>query len=322
MRVKNREQENKELCIEVSDMSKYYGELKAVDEITFEVEQGIIFGMLGPNGAGKTTTIEMLIGLKERTSGEVSVLGMDPERELEKLKQRVGVQLQSPSLFPRLTVEEMVDLFASFYDNPFSEEKAISMVGLEDKIKTRIESLSGGQHHRLAVALALLSNGDIIFLDEPTTGLDPQARRGLWDVIEEMKEMGKTVFLTTHYMEEAEELCDDLLIIDHGEIIARGGPEELIERYFQERTIEFTDPGFREEGLEKLSSLEHVTHLEMGEAGENDNLIYLYTDNAARTMNELMNFSEKNGDRIENLNLRHPTLEDLFLKLTGRKIRE
>ena len=306
-------------CIEVEDLSKHYGDLKAVDEITFQVDQGIIFGMLGPNGAGKTTTIETLIGLTERTSGDVSVLGLDPKKDQAKLKQKVGVQLQSPSLFPRLTVQEMIELFSSFYDNPFSEDKAISMVGLEDKMKTRIESLSGGQHHRLAVALALLSNGDIIFLDEPTTGLDPQARRKLWEVIEEMKNLGKTVFLTTHYMEEAEELCDDLLIIDHGEIIARGGPGELIDRYFQERTIEFTDPGFRDEDFQKLTSLDHVTHLEQEEDGD---LIYLYTDNAASTMNDLMHFGENNGDEIVNLNLRQPTLEDLFLKLTGRKIRE
>ena len=306
-------------CIRAENLSKHYDDLKAVDEITFQVEQGIIFGMLGPNGAGKTTTIETLIGLTDRTSGDVSVLGLDPKTDQVELKQRVGVQLQSPSLFPRLTVQEMIKLFASFYDEPFSEEKAVSMVGLEEKKQTRIESLSGGQHHRLAVALALLSNGDIIFLDEPTTGLDPQARRRLWEVIEEMKVLGKTVFLTTHYMEEAEELCDDLLIIDQGKIIARGGPTELINEYFQERTIEFADPGFQKETLEKLKSLDHVTHLEQEEDGD---LIYLYTDEAASTMNDLMHFVENNGDEIVNLNLRQPTLEDLFLKLTGRKIRE
>ncbi len=306
-------------CIKAENLSKHYGDLKAVDDITFQVEQGVIFGMLGPNGAGKTTTIETLIGLTDRTSGNISVLGLDPKSDQMELKQKVGVQLQSPSLFPRLTVQEMIGLFASFYEESFSEDKAVSMVGLEDKMQTRIESLSGGQHHRLAVALALLSNGDIIFLDEPTTGLDPQARRKLWEVIEEMKSLGKTVFLTTHYMEEAEELCDDLLIIDHGEIIARGGPTELINEYFQERTIEFADPGFQKESLQKLEALDHVTHLEQD---ENSELIFLYTDDAASTMNDLMHFGENNGDEIVNLNLRRPTLEDLFLKLTGRKIRE
>ena len=307
-----------EVCIKVENLFKYFGEVKAVDGISFEVESGTIFGLLGPNGAGKTTTIENLIGLLSRDGGHIDILGFDPEKDKEKLQEKIGAQLQSPALFDKLTVKEMVSLFASFYTNPFSIEDAIEMVELNSKNEDYVESLSGGQKHRLAVALAIISNGEIIFLDEPTTGLDPQSRRKVWSVIKKLKKLGKTIFMTTHYMEEAEKLCDKLLIIDHGKVLVRGNPTELIERHFEVDMIEFENSSFIEDEIGALASLESVTGQKLD---HNENII-LYTVDAVQTIAGLLDFSEKAGKPIRNLNLRKPTLDDLFIKLTGKEIRE
>ena len=307
-----------EVCIKVENLYKYFGEIKAVNGISFEVESGTIFGLLGPNGAGKTTTIENLIGLLSRDGGQINILGFDPEKDKEKLQGKIGAQLQSPALFDKLTVKEMVSLFASFYTNPFSIEDAIEMVELNSKNDDYVESLSGGQKHRLAVALAIISNGEIIFLDEPTTGLDPQSRRKVWSVIKKLKKLGKTIFMTTHYMEEAEKLCDQLLIIDHGKVLVRGNPTELIEKHFEVDMIEFENSSFIEEEIGALASLESVTGQKLD---HNENII-LYTVDAVKTIAGLLSFSEKAGKPIRNLNLRKPTLDDLFIKLTGKEIRE
>ena len=307
-----------EVCIKVENLYKYFGEVKAVDGISFEVESGTIFGLLGPNGAGKTTTIENLIGLLSRDGGHIDILGFDPEKDKEKLQEKIGAQLQSPALFDKLTVKEMVSLFASFYTNPFSIEDAIEMVELNSKNEDYVESLSGGQKHRLAVALAIISNGEIIFLDEPTTGLDPQSRRKVWSVIKKLKKLGKTIFMTTHYMEEAEKLCDQLLIIDHGKVLVRGNPTELIEKHFEVDMIEFENSSFIEDEIGALASLESVTGQKLD---HNENII-LYTVDAVQTIAGLLAFSEKAGKPIRNLNLRKPTLDDLFIKLTGKEIRE
>ena len=307
-----------EVCIKVENLFKYFGEVKAVDGISFEVESGTIFGLLGPNGAGKTTTIENLIGLLSRDGGHIDILGFDPEKDKEKLQEKIGAQLQSPALFDKLTVKEMVSLFASFYTNPFSIEDAIEMVELNSKNEDYVESLSGGQKHRLAVALAIISNGEIIFLDEPTTGLDPQSRRKVWSVIKKLKKLGKTIFMTTHYMEEAEKLCDQLLIIDHGKVLVRGNPTELIEKHFEVDMIEFENSSFIEDEIGALASLESVTGQKLD---QNENII-LYTVDAVQTIAGLLAFSEKAGKPIRNLNLRKPTLDDLFIKLTGKEIRE
>lgn len=307
-----------EVCIKVENLFKYFGEVKAVDGISFEVESGTIFGLLGPNGAGKTTTIENLIGLLSRDGGHIDILGFDPEKDKEKLQEKIGAQLQSPALFDKLTVKEMVSLFASFYTNPFSIEDAIEMVELNSKNEDYVESLSGGQKHRLAVALAIISNGEIIFLDEPTTGLDPQSRRKVWSVIKKLKKLGKTIFMTTHYMEEAEKLCDKLLIIDHGKVLVRGNPTELIEKHFEVDMIEFENSSFIEDEIGALASLESVTGQKLD---HNENII-LYTVDAVQTIAGLLDFSEKAGKPIRNLNLRKPTLDDLFIKLTGKEIRE
>ncbi|MCK4260119.1 MAG: ABC transporter ATP-binding protein [Halanaerobiales bacterium] len=309
----------KNSSIEVIDLKKYYGEVKAVDGISFQVEKGMVFGMLGPNGAGKSTTIETLVGLNQRDSGQVNILGLDPEKDLKDLKMKMGVQLQTPSLFTRLTVSESVNLFASFYPNPLSTEEVLTRVGLETMQKKQIQALSGGQRHRLAIALAMVGNSEVIFLDEPTTGLDPQARRQLWDVIFQLKEEGVTVFLTTHYMDEAERLCDQLVIIDYGKIIASGAPKELINTYFSDRAVEFKNPGFTEQEKIEIEELKIANRINY-ETEENN--IILYTDEPTQTITQLINYAEKISKPIDDLVVRHATLEDVFLKLTGRGIRE
>lgn len=304
-------------AVRVQDLKKYYGEVKAVDGVSFAVTKGSIFGMLGPNGAGKTTTIETIIGLLDSTSGTANVLGMDTKTELAEIKKRIGVQLQDPSLFPRLTAQETLDLFASFYSDPLSVQEAAAQVGLENSLSQQISSLSGGQRHRLAVSLALVSNGEIVFLDEPTTGLDPNARRDLWDTIRQLQDRGCTVFLTTHYMDEAETLCDDLVIIDHGKIIARGSPQELINSSFPHKAIEFTDPGLREEERDALRKVNATGGINFEDREEK---IILYSEGVTNTITSLMEFTNQHGKRLEDLNVRSATLDDVFLKLTGRAI--
>ncbi|MFP4017479.1 MAG: ABC transporter ATP-binding protein [Halanaerobiales bacterium] len=305
--------------IVVKDLKKHYGAVKAVDGISFEVEEGSVFGMLGPNGAGKTTTIETIVGLNKKDSGQVSVFGYDNENDLDKVKKLIGVQLQSPSLFPRLTVKEIIELFGSFYPDPLSSTEVIEKIGLEEKADTHVKNLSGGQKHRLAVGLAMVSNGKVVFLDEPTTGLDPQARRQVWDVILALKGAGKTVFITTHYMDEAEKLCDKLLVIDQGKIIAEGSPRSLIRDNFKETAVEFKNPGFADFEIEEL--LEQDIAERYSIESEEDHII-LYTDDVPETIKGLMDFAESKDKTIDDIMVRHATLEDVFLKLTGRGIRE
>lgn len=308
-----------ELSIEVTGLKKYFVGAKAVDGISFKVKAGSIYGMLGPNGAGKTTTIETLVGLYRRDGGRISVLGYDPEDDLDKIKKLIGVQLQSPSLFPRLTVEEMVNLFSSFYPQPMDPVEVINKVGLDNKENTQIRFLSGGQRHRLAVGLAMVSNGKIMFLDEPTTGLDPKARRQLWDVIKGLKNNGVTVFLTTHYMEEAEKLCDDLMIIDLGKVIVQGSPRELIKEFSQETAIEFSDPGLTDLSRKALEDLQLAARVSYE---VKEKRIILYTHDVPFTMKKLLDFGSDHKLAIDDIMVRRASLEDVFLKLTGRGIRE
>jgi ABC-2 type transport system ATP-binding protein len=213
-------------AIEVRDLKKRYGDTQAVDGVSFSVGQGEIFGMLGPNGAGKTTTTEILEGLRPPDSGEVQVLGMDVAREPQKIKERIGVQLQTTALYPRLTVREVLDLFATFYrGEKRTTDDLVGMMNLGEKQNTQSKDLSGGQRQRLSVALALINKPEILFLDEPTTGLDPQARRSLWEVIRSVNREGTTVFITTHYMDEAQTLCQRVAVVDGGRIIAQGSPQ-------------------------------------------------------------------------------------------------
>ncbi|MFY9203212.1 MAG: ABC transporter ATP-binding protein [Limnochordia bacterium] len=301
--------------IVVRELTKRYGKLTAVNQISLEVEDGEIFGMLGPNGAGKTTTVEVLVGLRDADAGEVRVLGFDPTTESVQLKRSIGVQLQMPTLFPRLTVEESLRLNASFFPDPFPAEQVLEWVGLKEQRKVYTYKLSGGQLQRLVVGMAIISNGRILFLDEPTTGLDPQARRNLWDVFHMLQKMGKTIFLTTHYMEEAQYLCDRVAIIDHGSIIALGTPNQLICDHFEEKAVELSAmDGCDETILEKLPGVTKV------QAAHNQ--ITLYSTNVEATIRELMQLEAENRLAVNDLAIRKASLEDVFLKLTGRSIRQ
>ena len=303
--------------VEVENLRKAYGPIKAVDGISFQVEAGETFGMLGPNGAGKTTTVEIIEGLRVADTGKVSVLGMDVSRVPGKIKERIGVQLQAPSLLPLVTVQELLELFGNFYKKRLSSTDALKLLALEESRKVLVKNLSGGQQQRLSVALALINDPDIAFLDEPTTGLDPQARRSLWSVIENMRTQGKTVFLTTHYMEEAEHLCDRVAIVDHGQIIATGSPRTLIQDHFKETAIEFDmEPPPPELVLKTLPGATNVSI--------DRNEIIVYSCDIAATLTSLLKYAEKieASHKLKNLRVREATLEDVFLKLTGRRIRE
>ena len=301
--------------IRVSDLRKCYGDVKAVDGVTFEVGKGEVFGMLGPNGAGKTTTIETLEGLRNPDSGKVEVLGLDITRNPQAIKQRIGVQLQSVSLYPRLTVTELLDLFGSFFDHHLPTKQMIDAVDLGERAGAHSMDLSGGQQQRLSIALALINDPELIFLDEPTTGLDPQARRSLWDLVKGLQARGKSVMLTTHYMEEAAELCDRVAIMDHGHILEMGTVPELIGRRFKERAVFFdTSPKLPSE---KLGRLAGVTR-----ASQEDGQTVLYSANVAGTIGELLALADSVASEPRNLGIRQATLEDVFLDLTGRALRD
>jgi len=308
-----------ENVIDISNLKKYFAEVKALDGINFSVKKGIIFGMLGPNGAGKTTTIETMTGLYQRDEGEISILGLDPERSLKTLQKKMGVQLQSPSLFPRLKVVEILNLFASFYQNPLKISNVLSQIGLQNKKDSWVKKLSGGQKHRLAVGLAMISNGELIFLDEPTTGLDPQARQDLWNVIKNLKAEGKTVFLTTHYMDEAQKLCDDLVILDKGKIIANGSPEKLINDYFKDRVIELEDMGLNNSFKERIKKEVFYNRLSFEEKKGH---VLLYSDQIDKTLKSLFQLADNYERELNDVVIRKATLEDVFLKITGREYRD
>ena len=303
--------------VRVENLVKTYGTLRAVDGISFEVHRGEVFGMLGPNGAGKSTTVEIIDGLRTADSGKVTVLGMNIAHVPGAIKEKIGIQLQSPSLPSLLSLEETLDLFASFYKHSLPTDVLLDMLALKESRKVLVKNLSGGQQQRLSVAMALVNDPEIAFLDEPTTGLDPQARRGLWEVIENMREKGKTVFLTTHYMDEAERLCDHIAIVDHGKIIAMGSPDELISRNFKERAIEFhMNPAPPREIMEKFPGTTGVTI--------NGEEVLIYSSEIPATMSAILKYAEETKliNQLKDLHVRQATLEDVFLKLTGREMRE
>lgn len=303
--------------LQVENLKKCYGDLRAVDGVSFSVKKGEVFGLLGPNGAGKTTTVEMIEGLRIADSGKITVLGLDVKEVPDKVKQRIGTQLQAPSLLPSLSVAEILELFSGFYDKTSPVSDLIKMLSLDESKKVLVKNLSGGQQQRLSVAMALVNDPDIAFLDEPTTGLDPQVRREMWDVIEDMKTRGKTIFLTTHYMEEAEKLCDRVAIIDHGKIITMGSPSDLINEYFKEKAIQFvTQNVVTVEDIKKLPGVTNVI--------KDENEMVVYSSDVTKTMSAILKYAEEKGlsDELKDLHVRRATLEDVFLKLTGRKIRE
>ncbi len=303
------------VAIQVEGLVKSYAGVRAVDEVSFAVEGGEVFGVLGPNGAGKTTTVEILEGLRAADSGRAEVLGIDVRRDGSRVKERIGVALQTATLMPNLTPWELLDLFGAFYPAAVSPDTLLARLGLVEKRDARVQTLSGGQQQRLSVALALVNDPDVIFLDEPTTGLDPQARRSLWEVLDEIRASGKTVLLTTHYMEEAERLCDRVAIMDHGRILALDTPEALVRSNFSERAIEFGAP----EGTDPQA----FTHLPgVLRAVTEERRIVLYSEDVRRTLAALLEHSDEAGLELGDIHLRHATLEDVFIKLTGRRMRE
>ncbi len=301
--------------IRVADLRRYYGDVKAVDGVTFEVAPGEVFGMLGPNGAGKTTTIEVLEGLRSADSGTVELFGLDVGRHQRSIKERIGVQLQTVSLYPRLTVTELLDLFGSFFSHRVPTKQLIDAVDLGERAKAWSMNLSGGQQQRLSIALALVNDPELVFLDEPTTGLDPQARRSLWDLIKGLQARGKTVLLTTHYMEEAAELCDRVAIMDHGHILEMGAVNDLIGRRFKERAVFFDSTP--QLPMAELAHLGGVTR-----TAQEDGQTVLYSQDVGSTIGALL--ATADGLKVEprNLGIRQATLEDVFLDLTGRALRD
>lgn len=300
--------------IKVEHLNKTYASVVAVDDVSFEVQEGEIFGMVGPNGAGKTTTIECIEGLRRPDGGNIRTLEMNPQTEGYALRERIGVQLQESELWERIRVWEVLDLYASLYRNSVDWRSLIDQLGLAEKSNTFFDKLSGGQKQRLYIALALLNDPDLVFLDELTTGLDPRARRTMWDLVRDIRDRGKTVFLTTHYMEEAEWLCDRVAIIDQGRIIALDSPENLIRSLGIESQIIFSVAlNF---DLDILRGLNGVSRVE--QSGERV-VVYGQGEMLAGDVVSMLATSEV---RFRNLRTKQTTLEDVFLTLTGREMRE
>jgi ABC-2 type transport system ATP-binding protein len=304
-----------ESVIRVEGLRKTYGQTRAVDGVGFDVRAGEVFGLLGPNGAGKTTTVEILEGLRKPDAGTVRVLGIDVARDPDALKERIGVSLQTAALYPKLTVAELLDLFRSFYRRGRPPAELIDLLDLDEKRNTRTKELSGGQRQRLAVALALVNDPELIFLDEPTTGLDPAARRSLWDIVTSLRSEGKSILLTTHYMEEAEVLCDRIAIMDHGRILESGTVSELVDSRYSERAVRFAAiDTLGDQQLAALPGVSKVNH----EDGE----VVLFTSDVPATIGGVLAATEKLGVEPQNLAVRRATLEDVFLDLTGRALRD
>jgi ABC-2 type transport system ATP-binding protein len=294
--------------ISVRGLHKSYGALEAVRGIDLDVPPRQIFAFLGPNGAGKTTTVEILEGYRERTSGEVSVLGVNPGRAGHEWRQRIGIVLQESRMHPELTVRESVELFAGYYRAPRGIDDTVELVGLTGKADDRVGRLSGGQQRRLDVALALIGDPELLFLDEPTTGFDPSARRRAWEVIASLRDLGKTIFLTTHYMEEAQELADQVAIIASGRIVAQGTPRDLSGRNGRVSRISFRLPA----GV----GAEHLPPGLAAMPGAADEL-QIQAEDAVRVLNELTGWALQRGIELAGLEVRQPSLEDVYLDLTS-----
>lgn len=300
-------------AINVEAVTKAYGELRAVDGIDLEVAEGEIFGIIGPNGAGKTTLVECMEGLRTPDSGTVEVLGLNPEHDARAIRRRTGVQLQSAALPSHITISEALRLFASFYADPADWRTLMSRLGLQDKRDTLIENLSGGQRQRVFVALALINSPELVFLDELTTGLDPQSRLAIWELVEDIRGAGTTVLLTTHLMEEAERLCDRVAIVDHGRVVALGTLDELLASIDAESRLSFRLDGTPP--VDRLRSVSGVVRVE----NEGDRVVV--HGNGARFPQGVMEVLADLDLRMRDLRSDQPDLEDVFLALTGREMR-
>jgi ABC-2 type transport system ATP-binding protein len=307
----------------------YDGKVEAVRGLNLEIQVGECFGLLGPNGAGKTTTIEILEGLLAPTSGEVTILGKTWRENERELREWLGISLQETRLSEKLSVRETIELFASFYREPRSSDEVLEKLQLTEKADAWVGKLSGGQRQRLAVATALVCNPKILFLDEPTTGLDPQSRRQLWDIIRQFQRDGGTVLLTTHYMDEAERLCDRLAIVDHGQVIAEGSPADLIDRLGGHHVVEFAvspDGNGNYIGGDKAHDQDHqdawraLPSVEAVRA--DDGLVALTVKEPHLTIPALLAAVTQQGSKLEHLTTRQASLEDVFVRLTGRRLRE
>lgn len=301
--------------VSVHALVKRYGHQTAVNGLTFEVRRGEIFGLLGPNGAGKTTTLEMLEGIRVPDGGEAQIDGLDVRWRRREVQRRIGVQLQATSLFPELTVRETLRLFGSFYPRALDAGILLRQAALEEKATAYPQDLSGGQRQRLALALALVNDPSLLFLDEPTTGLDPQSRRMLWDTVLRLRDQGKTLVLTTHFMDEAQMLCDRIAIMDHGEIIALDTPAGLIASLGASATVECVlQPTL---AVAELRGLAGATDVRQG-----TERTLIYTGDVERTLVDLLHTASARSITLDHLQVHAPTLEDVFLKLTGRGLRD
>jgi ABC-2 type transport system ATP-binding protein len=302
------------VVVKVDSLRKIYGSTIAVDDVSFEVYESEIFGMVGPNGAGKTTTTECIEGLRDPDAGGIQVLAMNPQRDGYALRNRIGVQLQTSALQERLKVWEALELFASFYSRSLDWLPLLEQLGLAEKRNAPFAKLSGGQKQRLFVALALINDPELVFLDELTTGLDPHARRAIWDLVRGIRDKGKTVFLTTHFMEEAERLCDRVAIMDHGHLVALDTPKSLIRNLGVENRVVFTIDGNLD--TQQLQRLNGVTRV------ESVNEEYVVHGHGDRLVAEVVQSLTTNGIHLRSLRTEQPTLEDVFLALTGKEMRD
>ncbi len=307
--------EASEAIIQVKQLKKRYDGFYAVNGVSFEVQRGEIFGLLGPNGAGKTTTIEMLVGLRKPDEGTALVAGYDVLKETEHIKKAIGIQLQSTSLFDLLKVKETLEMYASFYPSHVPIQPLMEEMLLTEKQNSLVKELSGGQKQRLAIALAMVHDPEVIFLDEPTTGLDPQARRTLWEIVLNLKNKGKTVLLSTHYMDEAYVLSDRIGIMDRGKLIALDSPKNLIQSINAESAVEFkTTQTYTEHTFEGLRGVKKVVI--------NQQFVTLYTNQLQETLIDFLQFTSDQSISFSALQTRTATLEDVFLHMTGRGLRE
>jgi ABC-2 type transport system ATP-binding protein len=306
--------------LEVQNLRKSYGSVQAVKDISFAVEAGEIFTIIGPNGAGKTTTLEMIEGLVQPDGGSISYGGLSWDKDAEAIRKLIGVQPQAEAMFDLLTPQENLELFASFYEKPMSVIEILDMVNLTEHRHKKVKVLSGGQRQRLAIGLAMIGDPQVLFLDEPTTGLDPQARRNIWDIVLALKEMGKTTILTTHYMDEAEKLSDRVCIVDAGEIVTLDAPEALIGRLTKEREVRmtFVNGDIAAEEAESFAGAQSSI-LRTERIGKD---LKLWTERPEEALHALFGFTRDRGWRIDQVSIREMSLEDVFISYTGKEWRD